>query len=138
MPAEPLFRHLGRLLRREPWWAEFWAGAGCLVWTLWTFLAAVEPGARPTFHLATSLPPPLADERFWQASGAVLGLIQVASLLADQRRARRAASFLGSWWWTTLFLALLLADPAAPAMALYAVMAAINLVSLVRLRPELP
>ena len=80
----------------------------------------------------------MADERFWQASGAVLGLIQVASLLADQRRARRAASFLGSWWWTTLFLALLLADPAAPAMALYAVMAAINLVSLVRLRPELP
>ncbi|QDJ10630.1 Hypothetical protein HVPorG_03562 [Roseomonas mucosa] len=138
MPAEPLFRHLGRLLRREPWWAEFWAGAGCLVWTLWTFLAAVEPGARPTFRLAISLPLPLADERFWQASGAVLGLIQVASLLADHRRARRAASFLGSWWWTTLFLALLLADPAAPAMALYAVMAAINLVSLVRLRPELP
>jgi hypothetical protein len=138
MAADPLFRHLGRLLRREPWWAEFWAGAGCLVWTLWTFLAAVEPGARPTLRLATSLPPPLADERFWQASGAVLGLIQVASLLADHRRARRAASFLGSWWWTTLFLALLLADPGAPAMALYAVMAAINLVSLVRLRPELP
>ena len=138
MPAEPLFRHLGRLLRREPWWAEFWAGAGCLVWTLWIFLAAVEPGTRPTFRLATSLPPLLADERFWQASGAVLGLIQVASLLADHRRARRAASFLGSWWWTTLFLALLLADPGAPAMALYAVMAAINLVSLVRLRPETP
>ncbi|WP_145134405.1 hypothetical protein [Roseomonas gilardii] len=138
MAADPLFRHLGRLLRREPWWAEFWAGAGCLVWTLWIFLAAVEPGTRPTFRLATSLPPLLADERFWQASGAVLGLIQVASLLADHRRARRAASFLGSWWWTTLFLALLLADPGAPAMALYAVMAAINLVSLVRLRPELP
>jgi len=131
-PFAKFRRRASHLLHREPWWAEFWAGAGVLVWALWSYMASIGPDERPIFRIVTRL----ADESFWQFSGLILGLVQIASLLVDHRAARRGSCFLGSWWWTYLLFALWLSDPNAPSLGLYAIMAAINLFSLVRLKRE--
>lgn len=130
----PKWKRAAAIFHREPWWAEFWAAVGALNWAIWSALIPVGPDQIPAFHIVTRL----AGEVFWQVSGALLGALQIAALVVNSRNWRRGTCFLGSWWWMFLLLAIALANTSTPSLALYAVMAAINLFSLVRLRRELP
>ncbi len=132
MPDVPT--RLALIFHREPWWAEFWAAVGALSWATWSALSPVGPDQLPAFQIVTQL----ADESFWQVSGLLLGALQITALVANSRNWRRSACFLGSWWWTFILMAIALANSSVPSLALYAVMAAINLFSLIRLRREVP
>ncbi len=125
-----LLRRAKYLLNREPWWAEVWAAIATLGWAMTsTTTASSQP---QSFRVLVEL----ADTSVWEATGFLLGSAQLLVLLTDSRPWRRLVCFLASWWWMMLLLALLLAVPGAPSLALYAVMAAVNLFSLVRLRRE--
>ena len=125
---------LGAIFHREPWWAEFWAAVGAVVWAIWSALTPVGPDQIPAFQIVTRL----AGEEFWQLSGALIGLMQIVALVVNSRNWRRAACFLASWWWMFLVLAIALARSSAPSLSLYLVMATINLFSLVRLHKGVP
>ena len=130
--SETCWTHLVVIFRREPWWAEFWSAIGALTWAAWSSLAPVGPDQIAAFRIVTRL----ADEGVWQVTGALLGTMQVVALVAGSRPWRRGACFLASWWWMFLLLAIALVNSSVPSLALYAVMASINLYSLVRLRRE--
>lgn len=130
----PHWKQVSASFQREPWWAEFWAAVGALNWAVWTALAPIGPDQLPSFQIVTRL----AGEAVWQISGASLGILQIAALIVNSRNWRRGMCFLRSWWWMFLLLAIALANSSVPSLALYAIMAAINLFSLVRLRREIP
>ena len=133
MADDPRLRtRISAIFHREPWWAEFWAAVGALSWAVWTGISPVGPDQLPAFQIVIQL----ADERFWQVSGALLGTVQIGALVANSRNWRRGMCFLGSWWWLFILMAIALANSRSPSLALYAIMAVINLFSLVRLRRE--
>ena len=124
--------HARLLLRREPWWAEWWAGIATLAWALWSWLSPIGLDDKPAWAVLVAL----MNEGWWQATGATLGAVKLIILLLDHRTARRLSCFFGLWWWSLLTLAVLSVDTSAPSAALYAVFGAINLYSLARLGPE--
>ena len=123
-----------RLLYREPWWAEFWAALGALIWSMWTRAGnyGIGLGDRPAWSQATRL----MGEDWWQLVALLLGGIQIAVVLTDHRRGRRLLACAGVFFWSCLMGFLWQVDRYAPSLALYVVMFGINGYSLLRLRDE--
>jgi hypothetical protein len=116
--------------RREPWWAEFWAAFGAMGWSLVSALSHGDVTQRPAFVLLGYV---VEHVEFWEASGIVLGVAQIAALALDRRSYRWAAAFVLAWWWLLLAASIVRGDAAAPAWPLFMVNAAINLFSMTRL-----
>lgn len=126
---ERALRHLSALFRREPWWAELWSAAAAILWAIWVLFAGSDLTHGDAYRVILGF----ADEAVWIASGMMLGLLHIVTVLTDLRPVRRLACGLAAWWWSVLLLSMFLMVPRAPGLALFAIMVAINMVSMVRL-----
>jgi hypothetical protein len=113
---------------REPWWAEIGSGTAALLWSLLTIVFAFRIFDLASMRVVLTV----ADEGVWQAIGIMLGLAQLAAAVADKPWLRWGIALVACWWWLFLLLAIGLAVH-TPSLALYAVMAALNLVPACRL-----
>lgn len=116
----------GRVLRREPWWAEFWSAATAIAWSMSAF-RGVE--AWPSMQVLLQL----GGEPFWHAAGLGLGLAQLAFLLADRRALRWCGAVAMCWFWAVLTLGVWAAVPGSPGVAVYAGWVGANVFSILRL-----
>lgn len=123
-----ILAHLKGTFAREPWWAELWAATAALLWASWVGLT----GSDLTHGAAYSMILKIAGEEFWVYSGLLLGLTHISVVLADRKLTRRLTCAIASAWWSTLFLSMLIMVPRAPGLALFFVMALINMVSATR------
>ena len=118
-----------RVLRREPWWAEFWSAATAIGWAATSFGAARDMGDWPSMQVLLRL----GGEGFWNLAGMGLGLAQVVFLLMDRRWLRWAAAVLMCWFWAVLTVGVWAAVPGSPGVAVYAGWCGINVFSILRL-----
>lgn len=115
--------------QRTPFWSEAWSGAAAALWSTITIIGAGDVTSRPSFTVLGAL----AGTHFWEFSGVVLGLFQMAALLSGHYPARWCGAFTLAAWWTMLTISIVQVDPGAPSWGLYAVFAVSNLVSMARL-----
>ena len=124
---------VSHVLRREPWWAEFWSGATAISWAAVSLSDAGAMEVWPSMSVLLQL----GGERFWHAAGLGLGAAQLGFLLLDQRWLRWAAAIAMCWFWAVLTLAVWAAVPGSPGVAVYAGWCGTNLFSILRLvRPQ--
>lgn len=114
---------------REPWWAELWSALAAFGWAVISYDSPDSIQLRPAYWGLSMI----AGSGFWEFAGALIGLVQFASLMACNRQCRWASAFVASWWWVFLTMAFFQNDPQAPSLALYVVFGAINLFSMVKL-----
>lgn len=119
------YAELSRLLRREPWWAEFWSALTAIAWGGLSSLTDSWPSMTVLLRLE--------DERFWHSAGIGLGVVQMMVLISDHRWLRWAGAVALCWFWAVLTLGVWAAVPGAPAVAVYAGWCAINATSICRL-----
>lgn len=127
--AKEMLDSIKLILSREPWWAEFWSAVASLFWVI---LSMYNEGATDKYYLYFQLSL-LVNPQFWEFTGLLIGLFQMAALLLSSKKLRWAAAFLASWWWIFLSVSLFVNFATAPSLALYAVFACINLFSMIRL-----
>lgn len=122
-------RGVGRVVERMPWLdVELWS-ACCAIG--WSFLTTISPEPmidRPFWtFLGQVVSPP-----FWEVSGIVLGLFQLASLFQPSRVPHYVAALIASMWWALLTVSIVLGDHFAPSIVLYLAMALANLAAMGR------
>lgn len=122
-------QHLRLRLRREPWWAELWAAGAAVLWGLWVLVAGSDFSHAEAYRIILGF----ADERVWITSALMLGLLHIITVLSDRIAARRLICGVAAWWWSVLLLSMFLVVPRNQGLALYVVMAGINMNSMVRL-----
>ena len=123
---------LGRMSDHEPWWAEWWSAVAALGWVLTLSLFTPGMDSSPTFWLVADLAPPW----FWYGFSGGLALGQMWALRTDHRKLRWWLALAMGWWWMFVGMAVAVAVPLAPSVALYAAMAFINHYSVLRLRTD--
>lgn len=125
-------RHfLGRVrfnFQREPQWAEFASGLAIIGWAALAYMSPLDPAFAPVWWAAFVV----ADDRWWQAKGAMLGALQLLALYMDWRWARWVVAMLLAWVWFFLAASITLDWPPARGVALYVVFALINLLCVFR------
>lgn len=123
------YDRIWHLLRREPWWAEFWSAITALAWAGLGWDTVWDLDAWPSMQVLLQL----GGDRFWHAAAAALGVAQLLFLALDSRWLRWAAAVAGGWFWAVLTLGVWVAVPWAPAVAVYAGWCGINTFSVLRL-----
>ncbi len=116
---------IARLLRREPWWAEFWSALTAIAWGALSSLHDPWPSMQVLLRLE--------DERFWHSAGMGLGVMQLVFLLSDHRLLRWVGAVALCWFWALLTVGVWAAVPGAPSVGVYAGWCAINATSICRL-----
>lgn len=127
--TDQMMTKLRAIFAREPWWAELWSALAAFGWAIVSYDSPEEIKYRQAFWTLSVI----ANSGFWEIAGAVIGLVQFASLMACNRQLRWGSAFLASWWWVFLTMAIFQMDPQAPSLALYVVFAGINLFSMIKL-----
>lgn len=123
-----------RVLAREPWWTEFWSATTALLWAGMTRSSLNWLYEWPSMRVLSEI----GTVRFWWVLGFGLGLCQILALAWDERWARWLVAVAQGWFWGILTLAVWIAAPWSPAVAVYAGWCAINMFSTMRLlRPLL-
>jgi hypothetical protein len=123
-----------RFLDREPWCAEFWSGTTALIWAMMTYSGLERFRDWPSMRVLCEI----GNDHFWHLLGLGLGACQIAVLVSDRRWARWLVAVAQGWFWGVLTLAVWVATPWSPAVAIYAGWCAINVSSIMRLlRPML-
>lgn len=121
---------VGLVLRREPWWAEFWSAATAMSWAAMAF---GNMGEWPSMQVLLRL----GGEEFWHAAGMGLGVAQLVFLLGDWRALRWCGAVAMCWFWSVLTLGVWAAVPGSPGVAVYAGWVGANVFSILRLlRPD--
>ena len=119
----------GRIVRREPWWAEFWSAMTAMSWAVMAYANAEGLAAWPSMQVLLRI----GGDQFWHLAGLGLGLAQAVSLVSDHRWLRWGAAIAMGWFWAVLTLGIWVAVPWAPGAAVYAGWCGINLFSILRL-----
>lgn len=116
------------ILRREPWWAEFWSSLTALGWACLSYLSQAPMVAWPSMRVLLSI----GDDRFWHSVAFGLGLMQLSFLINNNRWPRWVAAILMCWFWALLTLGIWVATPWSPAVAVYAGWCGVNMFSILR------
>lgn len=122
-------RATGRVLRREPWWAEFWSAVTAIGWSAVSLSNNGAMDVWPSMQVLLLI----GGENFWHGTGLGLGLAQLGFLLLDCRWLRWSAAVAMCWFWAVLTLGIWAAVPGSPGVAVYAGWCATNLFSILRL-----
>jgi hypothetical protein len=124
-----VIQHLRQRFRREPWWAELWAAVAAILWGLWVLVAGSDLSHADAYRIILGF----AGEPVWIATALTLGALHIVTVLSDRIGARRLICGVAAWWWSVLLISMFLVVPRNQGLALYLVMAGINMVSMVRL-----
>ncbi len=127
--SDGLRRVVSAMLRREPWWAEFWSALTALAWAGLSVASVSELRDWPSMRVLTEI----GGDRFWHVVGFGSGLSQLLFLLWDQRWLRWGAAVVLCWFWGVLTVGVWQAVPWAPGVAVYAGWCGINMFSILRL-----
>lgn len=120
---------LHALLHREPWWAEWWSATGAIAWACWIVWQPLELADREPYQVISFI----ASDAQWACIGLIIGATQLVAVSLDHRWARFGAAFLAGLFWVCLAYGLWLGNMSAPGAAVYAVLGAANMTSLVLL-----
>ena len=116
------------ILRREPWWAEFWSAVTALAWAGLSYISTDALAVWPSMRVLLRI----GDDRFWHLTGFGLGAMQLVFLLCNHRWWRWGAAILLCWFWAVLTLGIWVATPWSPATAVYAGWFGVNVFSILR------
>ena len=117
------------VMRREPWWAEFWSGSTAMAWAWFSWSGPGRMEMWPSMQVLLRL----GDDAVWAILGVGLGGLQLLALLLDRRWCRWGGAIVMGWFWAVLTLGVWMAVPGAPSAAVYAGWCGANLFSIVRL-----
>lgn len=123
-----LVPHASVILRREPWWAEFWSALTTLAWVGLSYASTEQLAVWPSMQVLLRI----GDDRFWHLVGLGLGLAQLLFLLCNRRWLRWGAAIFLCWFWAVLTLGVWVAVPWAPGVAVYAGWCGVNVFSILR------
>jgi hypothetical protein len=124
-----LLETLLAMVKREPWWAEFWSATTAIVWSAFFVFSPGHFGLWPSMRVLTQI----ADSEAWHVMAAGLGLLQLGFLVCDRRWLRWVAALLVGWFWAILTVGEWAATPWAPSVAVYAGWCGVNVFSVLRL-----
>ena len=110
---------------RFPWWLDIVSAIAELALGAWLICMPAEPNVGAYAFLSR-----LSDCDVGIATVA-LGILQIATVVADSGGGRRVAAFLALWHWTAFTLGVHFSDPTARGVTLYAENALMNLIILV-------
>lgn len=127
-------RGLWAVLRREPWWAEFWSAITAITWAGLSYASPADMERWPSMQFLLRIMP----DDCWQALGLTMGVAQMGALLGDWRWLRWGGAVVMCWFWALLTLGVWMAVPWAPGTAVYAGWAGINIFSILRLLRPIP
>ena len=117
------------IMRREPWWAEFWSGLIAVAWAVDS--VAVNAGAQdwPSMSVLTEI----ADDQTWHVVALVLGVTQIVLLVLDYRWPRWVAALALCWFWGVMTVGVYYGVPGSPMWTMFMGWCGINLFSILRL-----
>lgn len=110
------------IMSKEPWWANFWAAWGAILWAGWSF---GDPLVL-TYSEALSIPRELLPAWMWPVIGLVGGTFQLFSILTDRKNYQWWGAMFMSWWWTFLFVSIIQIVPASGGLGLYLLLMLMN------------
>lgn len=114
---------------REPWWAEFWAAMGAILWAGWALGFPDREAEITAFRVVQEVAPWYT----WMIIALIGGAGQLIAILIDHKTFRRVFAFVMGWFWTFLVLSLVQTVPITPSTALYMMAAGMNYVSVWRM-----
>ena len=115
------------MMRREPWWCEFWSAAAALTWAVWVLMQPDRLGSLLLYHVVTDV----ASDTTWVLFALLIGGFQMIAVFVNHKRNRFAAAFFAGSFWLCLAYGLWLGNPSAPGAALHLIMGALNMASMV-------
>lgn len=128
MPHRAFARRVRFNFQRETHWAEFASGLAILGWAGLAHFSPLDPTLAPVWWAAFVV----ADDGFWQAKGAMLGVVQLTALYFDWRWVRWGTAMMLAWVWFFLAASITIDWPPTRSVALYVVFALINLLCVFR------
>jgi hypothetical protein len=112
----------------DTFWVELKSGFAILCWAIASNLfGGVD---KHYVFLTLSL---IANANFWEVTGVVLGLTQMAAVVFMMRALRWIVSFLASWWWIFIAMSIAINFSSSPSVALYVVFALSNLIAMIKI-----